>query len=467
MAAHIRLISFTFCPLAVVACVSGRAGNADPKGSPPDVPAIYADKADHLWNRLHGTLLVRTGPDGKNYGADRLEPLLWKDSVHLLQGESAERAVAVLEEFERESGEKLIDDPMKRAILQRDLWLVSSWLSAKPDSEARWRLEKTLDNVIRRLALTPPQIAKLPDNYAQAVTSKKYADRFDPQNPEQAYLPADLFDGAGPWVCVGPANGPSAPFHLDDRGTNPFANSVFFVFLKLPGGREKTLDFLKQLASLDNPLVPNTDETTKHAASFLPQTNFPVWPKGTEVALVRRALLIDVNRRIAASPLTEGVQIRVVTTDTPALTKDVLAKASSRRPPSGWQASFEFQLRRIDLFADTAGGLRDVSGERDFKTGFNSHPWDEFDQTSREGTFPERSMPFETNRASCTVCHNYPGAYSFNSVPGFAFGGFVPVNDSSPQKPLGPTTVAAVEKQAIEWKEERPAWTAFVKRSGQ
>jgi hypothetical protein len=467
MAACLRLFSFTFRPLAVIACVSGWTGNADPEGVQPDPPAIYADNAEHLWNRLHAAIFVRMGPDGKNYGRDRLEPLLWTNSVHLLRGKSAERAVAVLEEFERESGEKLIDDPLRRAVLQRDLWLVSNWLSDKPDSEVRRRLEKALDKVIRQLALTPLQIAKLPDNYARAIASKKYADRFDPEKPGQAFLPADLYNGAGPWVCVGPADGPSAPFHLDDRGPNPFGNSVFFVFLKLPGGREKTLDFLKRLASLDNLLVPNTDETTKHAVPYLPHAKFPVWPKGTEVALVRRALLIDTNRRVAASPLTEGVQIRTVTTDTPVLTKEVLDKASSRHPPSGWQASFEFQLRRVDLFAGTTGGLRDVSGERDFKTGFNSHPWDEFEQTSRTGKFPERSMPFRTNRASCAACHNYPGAYSFNSAPGFAFGGLMPVTDASMQRLPGPTTVAAVEKQAIRWKEGRPAWLAFVKRSGE
>lgn len=99
MAARIHLISFTFCPLAVIVCVSGGTGTADPKGAPSDLPASYADKANHLWNRLHAAILVRTGPDGKNYGRDLLEPLMWSDSVHLLRGKSAERAVAVLEEF--------------------------------------------------------------------------------------------------------------------------------------------------------------------------------------------------------------------------------------------------------------------------------------------------------------------------------------------------------------------------------
>ena len=465
MATRIRQISSAFCVLAVAAAGSGGAESDDRIDGPPDVRVLYSDNPDHLWNRLHAALLVRTGPDGKDYGHDRLEPLLWKESVHLPQGKSAERALTVLEEFEREKGEKLIDDPLRRAVLQRDLWLVSNWLSMTSDFEARRQLEKPLDKVIRRVALTPRQIAELPDNYARAVASRKYADRFDPEKPEQAYLPADLFKDTGPWVCVGPANAPSAPFPLDDRGDNPFGNSVFLVFLKLPGGREKTLGFLNQLAALDKLLVPNTDETTHRAAPFLPHPNFPVWPKGTEVALVRRAILIDSNRRLAATPLTEGVQIRIVTVDTPPLTKSVLDQAASRRPPSDWQASFEFQLRRIDLFAGTTGGLRDVSGERDFKTGFNSHPWDEFDQASRSGKFPEVSMPFETNRASCATCHNLPGAYSFNSAPGFAFGGLSPVTDVSMQRLPDPTTVSEVEKQTIKWKEGRPAWTAFVKRS--
>jgi hypothetical protein len=467
IATGIRPSTLLCCALAVGAVVSGGADSVDPKSPLADLPTIYADNPDHLWNRLHAALLVRTGPDGKEYGRDRLEPLLWKESAYLLRGKSRERLIAVLEEFDRTQGEKRIDDPLKRAVLQRDLWLVSSWLSGTPETEARRQLESRLDKTIRRVALTPWQIANLPDNFVRAVTSMKYADHFDPEKPEQSYLPSDLFEGAGPWVCVGPANGPSALFHIDDRGGNAFGNSVFFVFLKLPGGRQKTLDFLKRLGALDNLFVPNADEKTKRTYPTLPQPGFPPWPKGTAVALVRRALLIDTNRRIAASSLTEGLQIRIITTETPALTKTVLQVASTRRPPSDWQGSFEFQLRRVDLFAGKAGGLRDVSGERDFKTGFNSHHWDEFDQTSKSGPFPERSMPFATNRASCGMCHNFPGAYSFNSVPGFAFGGFGPVEEGWRQKLPGPTTMAAVERQVIKWKESRPAWLAFVKRSAE
>jgi hypothetical protein len=43
-------------------------------------------------------------------------------------------AIALLNEFVEKQGEKLIDDPHKRAVLQRDLWLVFSWLVLSKES---------------------------------------------------------------------------------------------------------------------------------------------------------------------------------------------------------------------------------------------------------------------------------------------------------------------------------------------
>src|SRR5436190_10321906 len=39
--------------------------------------AIYDPDPKHLWNRLHEVLFVRTAPNGKRYGFDRLDPLFW------------------------------------------------------------------------------------------------------------------------------------------------------------------------------------------------------------------------------------------------------------------------------------------------------------------------------------------------------------------------------------------------------
>jgi hypothetical protein len=448
--------------------VSGRAG---PKEKDPAGTTLYHRDRDHLWNRVHSALLMRTGPDGRSYGEDRLEPLLWMDSDHLLGGASARRAVAVLNEFVRSKGETLIDDPLKRAMLQRDLWLVFNWLARKPDDEARKQLGTLLAQVIRRLALTGEQIARLPDNYAAAVASKRYAKRFDPENPERSYLSPELFNPKGLWVSVGRTDGPTAPFHLDERGTNRFTNSAFLIFLKLPAGRDATLDFLKRLAAFDRPLlISNTEEKSSRLSPYLPNPAMPQWPKGTEVALLRRALLIDSARRVVASPLTESVQWRVMRTGTVDLTPQVLEKASLRGTTS-WQASAEFRLRRAGLFAGHVRGLHDVSGERDFKTGFNSHPWDEFGDPPSPATtgrrFPEGRQPFASIRASCGSCHNFPGIYSFHSLREFAFGGpwTVQVSDGEKRKtpPLAALPVAKVERAAVEWKKEQPGWKALRK----
>ena len=480
MSARVRFAVFVVAGLAGVGVLALTHGSAEPKPkeaekeAPPK--ALYHTDRDHLWNRVHAALM-RVGPDGKTYGDDRLEPLLWHESKNLLEGKTAERAVAVLEEFVKEKGEILIDDPLKRAVLQRDLWLVFSWLTTQEANAARKRLEVPLAKVIRRLALTPEQIAKLPDNYAAAVASKKFADRFDPEKPERSYLPPDLFKTDGPWVCVAAKDGPTAPLHLDahnpDRAVNPFANSTFLVFLKLPGGREATLDFLKQLAAFDKPLyLARPDAKDKRYTVRVPNPALPQMPKGTEVALVRRALLVDSSRRIVASPLVESVQVRVTRVDVPKFTAETFEKLDTAIGKiTDWHAFAEFQMRRVPLFAKDAGGLRDVSGERDFKTGFNAHVWDVFTLPANSGDnrpFPDRALPFRSNRDSCFGCHQLPGVYSFNSfhmhfstsarrdLDEDYGGSFVPKSHALVALP-----VAKVEDAAVKWREGRAAWKAL------
>src|SRR5215471_2768407 len=75
------------------------AGPADPAHKPAPSRSVYHTDPKHLWNRLYEALFVRVGPDGRTYGQDRLEPLLWRQSKHLLEERSNKRAVAHLEEF--------------------------------------------------------------------------------------------------------------------------------------------------------------------------------------------------------------------------------------------------------------------------------------------------------------------------------------------------------------------------------
>src|SRR5215468_1451917 len=263
-----RLFAFCLVAGAALVCFFAPLGPAEsPAKTAPELAMYHADP-EHLWNRLHKALFVRVGPDGRTYGQDRLEPLLWTGSKHLLEEKSNKRAVALLKEFLKNKGDKLVEDPLKRAVLQRDLWLVFNWLEGehskhfyepqlKPEEvrAARDRLRRPLAAVIGRLALTPDQIKKLPDNYAAAVASGQFARRFDPEHPDKPYLPADLFAADGPWVCVGRPDGPVAPEHLRDTGTNKFTNSAFLLFLRLPAGRAATVDYLKRLRSFDQPLL--------------------------------------------------------------------------------------------------------------------------------------------------------------------------------------------------------------------
>ena len=97
-----------------------------PESSPQGV-TLYDPSPGHIWNRLHDALLVREGPTGIRYGADSLDPLLWLNSTHLLAGPSHQHALKILDGFLQTHAENLIHDPLKRAILQRDLWAVFDW----------------------------------------------------------------------------------------------------------------------------------------------------------------------------------------------------------------------------------------------------------------------------------------------------------------------------------------------------
>lgn len=64
------------------------------------------------------------------------------------------------------------------------------------------------------LALSPDDLAQLPDTYVRALQNHEFPAAYDPANPNQAFLPPDLFDTRGPWVCLGaPDHDLAAPVH--------------------------------------------------------------------------------------------------------------------------------------------------------------------------------------------------------------------------------------------------------------
>jgi hypothetical protein len=79
-------------------------------------------------------LMRSSGPgSARVYG---LDVLYWQSTEHLLTEPSHSAAVQVLDRFIQAHGERLIRDPFKRCLLQRDLWRLFDW-AAMPGSDLR------------------------------------------------------------------------------------------------------------------------------------------------------------------------------------------------------------------------------------------------------------------------------------------------------------------------------------------
>src|SRR5262249_23486879 len=120
------------------------------------------------------------------------------------------------------------------------------------------------------------EIKALPDNFAAVAATKKVAG-----------FPADLWDAQGPWVLIG-----------DDNKNTTGARTLTPVHESFFGGRSAFLVLVQAGAS--------RDQTIK----FVRQFNDKGQSAPTQVALVRRMLLIDKEGRIRLTPITESVQMR-------------------------------------------------------------------------------------------------------------------------------------------------------------
>ena len=142
-----------------------------------EVPALFDDDPEHSWNRLHAALWIRQDAEGGEYGHDRLDPLLWESSKHFLKGRSHARALAALDEFLSAHADTLIQDPFRRAMLQRDLWAIFDFTVGRTDS-----LPERLSESIDRLAMRREEIERIEDPYIHCDEMPR--DLFEPDGGE-------------------------------------------------------------------------------------------------------------------------------------------------------------------------------------------------------------------------------------------------------------------------------------------
>ena len=262
---------------------------------------LFHPDPQNISNRLYRQLYVRAEAGGHEYGFDALDPLLWRETNYLLTGKSSARTLDLADEFLRTHAERGIVDPTKRAILQRDVWAVFDWAD-QPDRShqaERRELVARLAQLVRRLALSPDELAQLPDTYALALQNHEFPAVPSPAHHNEAFLPPDLFDPSGPWICLGaPNHDLAAPLH-DSSFT---ARSVFFVFARLPGGRDATLAYFKQLADTKFPLFVQMQEPEWPQPMKVWSPRIPQFPIGTEFALVRKMVLPDREGHLHLTP---------------------------------------------------------------------------------------------------------------------------------------------------------------------
>ena len=414
--------------IAMLHLVAGSAGAAAPTTRPL---AVYPGGDEALLNRLNAALFVRTDKHGQSVGEDEIDPLLWFNTQHLTTGPSNDQAIALLDELTTKPLDAIT--PLQRAVLQHDLWTAFDWASqhavvneddADHPAEAagRRKLRARLATAIHRIALPAADIAKLPDNYRAAVATKQFARQFDPAKPDAPFLPPDLLDPAGPWVCVNPlrTRGVAAPDHASAFG----ARSAFLVFINLPGGRRDTEAYLNKLSSTPNPTTRRSRDDWLTLTRDIPQ-----FPAGTQVALLRQMFLIDATGRIVATPVTISLQLRVYRTIGNA--GDMVA---------GRMRFLEFQLSRRDLFAN-GHGLSPVGADHKTYSFFGllgqDDPFESTDLTARR--------PVTTGTKTlqtCAGCHVASGIYSVNS--------FSKQNsEAKPDPHLLPTTPSEETSRAV------------------
>jgi hypothetical protein len=344
--------------------------------------ATFDADPQHPWNRLRHHLYTRTAQDGTVYEVEGVDPAFVPRSKFLTEGASHQQALALLGQFLDGNADRLITDPLKRAVLQRDLWavFVTTADPALPRQPQRRELQKRLAQVMRRVALTPEEISRLPDNLAAAVQSKDFPPAYDPAHAERPFLPADLVSADGPWVLLRSRlrrDDLAAPTHYEATS----GRSTFLIFLRLPDGGRATEDYLKKLEAAGSGSIPQI-------------------PAGTQVALLRRMMLVDPAGSLRLAPLTESLQIRVYhKLETPDM--------------------FEFTLRRQDLFAGRYGGLRPTAADETnpFDLGF-------LGIVPRANHDPLEAREFRRHNdsltpvvmKSCIVCHGGPGIYGFQSL---------------------------------------------------
>ena len=280
----------------------------------------------HLWNRVFAAVTIRPsllpsvrgGPAvARIEGGDRIEFFGWGGTTYWDEPANVERLERLLDEFLGQQGEKLSTDPLKRVLLQRDLWalfdfLMIRYIARRGDVEVRQRrneLCRKLARAIEALALPAAMLTKLPDNYALAIQSGRFAGTHE-FNPRREYLPPLLLSNADEWQEL--------DFYQARRSEDVERRYVFLhmlafqgrsyfrVFCHFPKGRAQLENYLQEL---DARGIDWRASAQHGSVALTPDAPKP--PAGTEVALVQFLIALDTNLQPVPTSIVESVRLLI------------------------------------------------------------------------------------------------------------------------------------------------------------
>lgn len=288
---------------------------------------IYDADPQSLPNRLFAAFYIRTSdipakrggtPVRRIEGGDMIDFLAWPGSAYWSDPATCQRLSAVLDECLQDPSRIRLADPLRRAMLQRDLWAAFDFYSSRniardgdrPTRQRRDEICRKLATVIRGLTLTAAEIKSLPDTYALAVKSGRFAaeHRFDPATD---YLPPRLLTAPDEWQEIDFFQPSNIHEDIQDRFVtlhtrNYLARSYFRIFYRFPGGRAALVEYLKYVEA------EGIDWKMGAQSGFLlVRDGTRQMPVGMEVALVQFLITLDDQLRPTPTPIVESIRLRV------------------------------------------------------------------------------------------------------------------------------------------------------------
>jgi hypothetical protein len=402
---------------------------------------------------LDRTIMVREARDGKHYGENEVDPLLWSDSNYFLGGESRRRLLIALKEVTNLADSEVRHcAPTQRALVQNRVWTVFDHVwnhatGAEPDRE----LLAALARAVSKLALDVPEIASIADPLVNAAASGRWPAAPTREGGADIFLPPDVVAARGGWVSLAREDErePTAKNHVTAFG----GRSLFLLRAKFPAGAPTPEAYFKAVADVVLPWTPDGRGGTHLSPEFGTQLSpeLPPLPVGAEFALVRKLAVVGRDGRWHVTPLTLTIQLRRYRA-TDRATFEKLISADPDRGFKRMQSFAEFELETEAVGRGESGKMRAVTADEKRFMIFMAF---DFDQVGGGSTQVPgfKTGPQDVPMQSCATCHTGLGLGSVNSLSFF-----------TRETPLAHLAAPGEEREAnstSRWKEGRAEWGAL------